>query len=140
MILTICGRVDPEEVFALVQEVMARYAPKEQKALPAPSPRIRVKPEAFSARTTLYRPVSKPIFCIGIKCPDLPVGREALWRRDLTVSVLCEALFSHAGDFYSDLFERGLVSPGMSYGYLVGDSPRLPAKLAYGYFDLSAVV
>ncbi len=137
MILTVCGRVDPEEVFTLVREVMARYAPKEQKALPAPSPRIKVKPDVFTARATTHRPVSKPLFCIGIKCPDLPVGREALWRRDLTVSVLCETLFSHAGDFYSDLFERGLVSPGMSYGYLVGDSPRLPAKLAYGYFDLS---
>lgn len=137
MILTVCGRVDPEEVCAFVQEVMERFTPKEGKALPDPFPRIKVKPEVFSPRATTHRPVPKPIFCIGIKCPDLPVGREALWRRDLTVSVLCETLFSHAGDFYSDLFERGLVSPGMSYGYLVGDSPRLPARLAYGYFDLS---
>ena len=137
MVLTVCGRVDFEEVCAIAQGVMGSLTEKEGKALPVPSPRIKVKPEVFSARTTAYRPVPKPIFCIGIKCPDLPVGREALWRRDLTVSVLCETLFSHAGDFYSDLFERGLVSPGMSYGYLVGDSPRLPARLAYGCFDLS---
>ena len=137
MILTVCGRVDPEEVCAIAGEVMERFTAKERKALPAATPRIKVKPEVFSTCSTAHRPVSKPIFCIGIKCPDLPVGREALWRRDLTVSVLCETLFSHAGDFYSDLFERGLVSPGMSYGYLVGDSPRLPARLAYGYFDLS---
>jgi predicted Zn-dependent peptidase len=94
-------------------------------------------PAVFASRTAEYRPVPKPIFCIGVKCPALPAGREALWRRDLTMSVLCETLFSHAGEFYSDLFERDLVSPGMSYGYLVGDSPRLPARLAYGYFDLS---
>ena len=137
MILTVCGRVDSEEVCAIAGEVMECFTAKERKALPAVTPRIKVKPEIFSARAATRRPVSKPIFCIGIKCPDLPVGREALWRRDLTVSVLCETLFSHAGDFYSDLFERGLVSPGMSYGYLVGDSPRLPARLAYGYFDLS---
>ena len=137
MVLTVCGRVDFEEVCAIAQGVMGSLTAKEGKALPVPSPRIKVKPEVFSARTTARRPVSKPIFCIGIKCPDLPVGREALWRRDLTASVLCETLFSHAGDFYSDLFERGLVSPGMSYGYLVGDSPRLPARLAYGCFDLS---
>jgi predicted Zn-dependent peptidase len=137
MILTVCGRVDPEEICALVQEVMEKFLVKVRRALPAASPRIKVMPDVFSSRATVRCPVSKPLFCIGIKCPDLPVGREALWRRDLTVSVLCETLFSHAGDFYSDLFERGLVSPGMSYGYLVGDSPRLPAKMAYGYFDLS---
>lgn len=137
MVLTVCGRVNAEEVCAIAQSILGRFTAKEPTALPTPSPRIKVKPEVFSPRSTARRPVSKPIFCIGIKCPDLPVGREALWRRDLTVSVLCETLFSHAGDFYSDLFERGLVSPGMSYGYLVGDSPRLPARLAYGYFDLS---
>ena len=137
MILTVCGRVDPEEICALVQEVMEKFLVKVRRALPAASPRIKVMPAVFSSRAAVRCPVSKPLFCIGIKCPDLPVGREALWRRDLTVSVLCETLFSHAGDFYSDLFERGLVSPGMSYGYLVGDSPRLPAKMAYGYFDLS---
>jgi predicted Zn-dependent peptidase len=129
--------VTPEEVYAIAGEVMESFTAKERKALPAASPRIKVKPEVFSPRAATHRPVSKSLFCIGVKCPDLPVGREALWRRDLTVSVLCETLFSHAGDFYSDLFERGLVSPGMSYGYLVGDSPRLPTRLAYGYFDLS---
>jgi predicted Zn-dependent peptidase len=53
------------------------------------------------------------------------------------VSVLCETLFSHSGDFYSHLFESGLVSPGTSYGFLVGDPSHLPAPMAYGYFDLS---
>ncbi len=139
MVLTVCGRVTPEDVYAMAQTVMERFRfPNgEQNAFPTARPRIPVKPAVFSSRTATRRPVSKPIFCIGVKCPDLPVGREALWRRDLTMSALCETLFSHAGDFYSDLFERGLVSPGMSYGYLVGDSPRLPAKLSYGYFDLS---
>ncbi len=137
MLLTVCGRVTPEEVCAIAQSVMESFAAKERNSLPVTTPRIKVVPKVFSSRATAHRPVSKPIFCIGVKCPDLPVGREALRRRDLTVSVLCETLFSHAGDFYSDLFERGLVSPGMSYGYLLGGSPRLPARLAYGYFDLS---
>ena len=137
MVLTVCGRVTPEEVCSLVQKIMVRFPDGERYAVPAASPRMRVRPAVFSSRMTTRRPISKPIFCIGVKCPELPVGRKALWRRDLTMSALCETLFSHAGDFYSDLFERGLVSPGMSYGYLVGDSPRLPARLAYGYFDLS---
>lgn len=137
MVLTVCGRVTPEEVCAVARQVMERFPCGTSPALPPAAPRVRVMAKAFSSRVITRLPVSKPIFCIGIKCPELPMGREALWRRDLTVSVLCETLFSHAGDFYSDLFECGLISPGMSYGYLVGDSPRLPARLAYGYFDLS---
>jgi predicted Zn-dependent peptidase len=137
MILTVCGRVEAEEILAAVESVMAGLPEKEPLPVGITAPRVRVSPAAFTPRTATYRQVAKPLFSIGIKYPDPPAGAEALWKRDMTVSVLCETLFSHAGDFYSDLFERGLVSPGTSYGFLVGDSPRLPASFAYGYFDLS---
>ena len=103
----------------------------------ASEPRVGICPDALSSHVTLHRQVSKPLFCIGIEYPDPPSGKDFAWHRDLTVSVLCETLFSHAGDFYSHLFESGLVSPGMSYGFLVGDPSHLPARLAYGYLDLS---
>ncbi len=137
MILTVCGRVDTEEVLSAVEAAMAGFTLKEPLPVGISAPRVRVSPAAFTPRTESFRQVAKPLFSIGIKYPDPPAGTEALWKRDMTVSVLCETLFSHAGDFYSDLFERGLVSPGMSYGFLVGDSPRLPASFAYGYLDLS---
>ena len=137
MILTVCGRVEAEEILATAESVMAGLPEKEPLPVGITAPRVRVSPAAFTPRTVAYRQVAKPLFSIGIKYPDPPAGAEALWKRDMTVSVLCETLFSHAGDFYSDLFEKGLVSPGTSYGFLVGDSPRLPASFAYGYFDLS---
>ena len=56
---------------------------------------------------------------------------------DMTLSILCETLFSHSGDFYNHLFESATVSPGTSYGFLVGASPRLPDAFSYGYLDLS---
>ena len=137
MILTVCGRVSMEEVAAIADSVMGRLAPNPSRAIQSAAPRVRVLPTVFSSRTVQYRPVSKPLFCIGIKCPTTPAEGKALWKRDLTVSVLCETLFSHAGDFYNTLFESGIVSPGTSYGFLVGNSPRLPSSFAYGYFDLS---
>lgn len=137
MILTVCGRVTPEEVLAIAESIMESLPGKERGALPQASPRVRTSPTAFVPRVTVRRQVAKPLFCIGIKYPDPPAGSHALWKRDLTMSVLCETLFSHAGDFYNDLFEGGLISPGMSYGFLVGDSPLLPPRFAYGYFDLS---
>ena len=137
MILTVCGRVSVEEVVAIANSVMGGLAPKILRADQSVPPRVRVSDLAFSPRTIQYRPVSKPLFCIGVKCPTTPAEGKALWKRDLTVSVLCETLFSHAGDFYNTLFESGIVSPGTSYGFLVGNSPRLPSSYAYGYFDLS---
>ena len=137
MILTVCGRVSPEEVRAVADSVLKNAPLSPPCGIPAASPRIKTSPEAFAPRTVTRRRVPKPLFCIGIKYPDPPAGRDALWKRDLTMSVLCETLFSHSGDFYSRLFESGLVSPGMSYGFLVGDSPLLPPRFSYGYFDLS---
>ena len=137
MILTVCGRVSMEEVVTIAHSVMGGLAPNPSRAIQSAAPRVRVLPTVFSSRTVQYRPVSKPLFCIGVKCPTTPAEGKALWKRDLTVSVLCETLFSHAGDFYNTLFESGIVSPGTSYGFLVGNSPRLPAPFAYGYFDLS---
>ena len=137
MVLTVCGRVDPEEVVSIARAVMGNRPCGESLPAVTAAPRVQVIPTAFSPRVTLRRQVSKPLFCIGIKYPDPPAGEGAGWHRDLTVSVLCETLFSHSGDFYSHLFESGLVSPGMSYGFLVGDPSHLPLRMAYGYFDLS---
>ena len=137
MVLTVCGRVDPAEVVAQVQAIMESLSPKPPLPICAAAPRARLSPAAFVPRVTAYRQVAKPLFCIGVKYPDPPAGPAALWKRDMTVSVLCETLFSHGGNFYSDLFESGTVSPGTSYGFLVGDSAHLPPSFAYGYFDLS---
>ena len=137
MVLTVCGRVTAEEILAAVRDATQAWSIEAGEAVPVAAPRVKVKSGAFVSRTVIRRPVSKPLFCIGIKYPSPPAGSTVLWRRDLTMSVLCETLFSHAGEFYSSLFESGTVSPGTSYGFLVGASPRLPDPLAYGYFDLA---
>ena len=137
MVLTVCGRVDAAEICALAERVMDATPRGGSVPVPVPSPRVRTSPAAYSSRTVVYRPVAKPLFCIGIKYPSPPAGSLALWRRDMTLSILCETLFSHAGDFYNDLFEQGTVSTGTSYGFLVGSSPRLPDAFSYGYLDFS---
>ena len=137
MVLTVCGPVDGDEVMSVVEKALEGLDPKSPLSCRPVTPRVRVSPTAFSPSVTRYRPISKPLFCIGIKYPEPSVCPTTLWKRDLTVSVLCETLFSHAGDFYNHLFESGIVSPGTSYGFLVGSTPRLPASFAYGYFDLS---
>ena len=63
---------------------------------------------------------AKPLFSIGVKIDGVPADDPSLLRLDRLAAILAEMLFSRSGDFYSDLFESGLVSPGMSYGSSVG--------------------
>ncbi len=119
MVLAVSGRTDMEEVLAAVDEVLGT-------ALPAPDPLpVLRKPKEPAAvrveRTTRHMDTAKPLFAIGTKHPDPPRDAGELLRCDISMSVLSEMLFSHAGEFYNDLFERGIISPGMSYSTALGE-------------------
>ena len=70
MVLTVCGRVDAAEICALAERVMDATPRGGSVPVPVPSPRVRTSPAAYSSRTVVYRPVAKPLFCIGIKYPS----------------------------------------------------------------------
>ena len=77
------------------------------------------KPSAYRPYVEAKMQVSKPMFNIGIKdvcIPDDPVERQ---KRDAAYSILDEMIFSRAGELYSSLFERDLISPHLSYGYTI---------------------
>ncbi len=127
MVLSVSGRTTPDDVMAIVDRVLgSRSAPD------VPLPRllsVREPSRPAAAHVTRRMSVSKPLFVIGVKMPTAPTTPAELLRCDLTMSVLSEMLFSHAGDFYNDLFERGVISPGMSYGTALG--------AGYGCFSIS---
>ncbi len=126
MVLAVSGRVTPEEVLAHLD----RAAISPLSTTPLPALREVSEPAApATAHVSRRMQVSKPLFAIGVKLPQAPVSPDALLRYDLAMSVLSEMLFSHSGDFYSDLFERGVVSPGMAYGTTLG--------AGYGCFSIS---
>ncbi len=137
MVLTVCGRVTPEEVLAVLDDVLGARPACDTPAPLSSSARFRVSPAVFAPRVTVYGQTVRPIFSISIKDPAIPVGAAAMLRRDLTMSVLCEMLFSRSGDFYDGLFESGLIGPESSYGSSVGTSFLLPPSAGYGYYDLS---
>ena len=117
MVLAVSGRVTPEDVLAVVNMCM----PTEPERRPIPVPVSFDEPrEVAEGRIEIEMQVAKPLFCIGIKDPDVPTENHALLRHDLGMTVLCEMLFSRSGDFYSELFESGRITPGMSYGSSAG--------------------
>ncbi len=119
MVLSVSGRTDLSEVLAAVDEIFGRMPPSE---IPLPALRgVREPPEVGVSRVTLHMDTAKPLFAIGTKHPTPPTAPDDLLRCDIAMSVLSEMLFSHAGEFYSDLFERGAISPGMSYSTSLGE-------------------
>ena len=125
MVLAVSGRVTPEDVMAVVDA----HLPVTPSPVPPPL-RPFAEPSAVKReRTVVGMQTAKPLFCIGIKDGAVPSDAREILRRDLLMTVLCEMLFSRSGDFYSELFESGLVSPGMSYGSSVGRG--------FGFYALS---
>ena len=114
MALVVCGNITPEEVVAVADRVLPTSSE-------AKEPIRRITPdEPQSVRRTRANAkmqVAKPIFNIGIKDNILPKEPEERLRRDLSITLLNEILFSQAGPFYAELFEAGLISPSFSFGY-----------------------
>lgn len=114
MALVVCGNITPEAVLAVADRILP--ATREER-----DPVRRIYPEepqtVRRTRANAKMQVAKPIFYIGIKDAIIPTDPTERLRRDLSVALLNEILFSQAGAFYAQLFEEDLVSPSFSFGY-----------------------
>ena len=121
MALVVCGDVTPEEVYRMADARLPKagtpYVPPCRCQEGDREPR-----EAYQSRVSAVMTVSKPLFNIGWKDVDIPEEPLARQRKDASMSILNEMLFSRAGELYQTLFENGWISPEMSYGYTVCES------------------
>ncbi len=114
MALVICGDVTEEQILAAADRVL----PLTWDGKVAPVRSIPTETDAPHKRLiTATMQVAKPIFHIGIKDTVIPESPEARVRRDFAMTMLNELLFSQAGEFYSTLFEEGLITPSFAHGY-----------------------
>ncbi len=125
MTLAVAGRVTLEEVLAILDDSFAGRPTDDRgnaSLILTPADTVTDEPELpHRSRVTVHMAASKPLFAIGVKAPPPPAGAQGALVTDIGMTVLAEMLFSHSGSFYSDLFERGLISPGMSYGSSLGE-------------------
>ena len=66
-----------------------------------------------------FMEVSKPIFNVGIKDTKIPSSPAERDKKDIAMSILCDMIFSHSGELYTQLFESGKISPSFSHGYSI---------------------
>ncbi len=126
MVLAVVGRVNTAQIMRVVDACfgMCMTAEPKPETLKPCEPSLPASPYVQSVMQ-----VPKPLFCIGVKVKDIPTDPQALFRRDLCMTVLSEMLFSRSGDFYNELFEAGEITPTYAYGSALGEG--------YGYFALS---
>ncbi len=119
MVLSVAGPVTVAEVLAAVDKGFG--ADKSQTRPPVP-PHLAVRemPTVRTSGVTLHSPTAKPLFAIGIKASGAVMPEPQGLRYDITLTVLMEMLFSHAGDFYHSLFESGMIGPDLSYDVSMG--------------------
>ncbi len=120
MALIVCGNVDADKVLSIAD----RHLPKESSAVEVirQNENDNEPPHVFCAEHVEYMQVAKPIFSIGFKDTDIPTDPEQRQRKDAAMAILDEMIFSRAGELYSSLFERELISPAFAYDYTISES------------------
>jgi predicted Zn-dependent peptidase len=115
MSLAVCGDITPAEVVKVVNNcILPKRAPIEfiHKQFDEPA-------SVTNTRAISYMPVPKPIFYIGLKDTDISASAQERIHKDACMTMLFELIFSMSGKLCSDLFEQGLISYGLYYGYSI---------------------
>lgn len=117
MVLVVCGDVSTESVIKTVDRILPDRVGEirvRRHVLPEP-------PHVYQKQIEARMQVSKPIFFIGYKDPFCPEDPQERLRRDAAMTLLDEILFSRSGEFYSSLFESGILNPSFTCGYSIAD-------------------
>jgi len=106
MALYLAGDLDPEEVFKVAGEYVRRYATKGPgKVVDRMRP---AEPAEVGKDSEVSLPVPVPMVQIAWK--DEPAkDPEGLVRRELGASILLDILFGRSSEFFSKVYEEGLV-------------------------------
>ncbi len=120
MALVVCGDVSTEEILTIADECLPTDLPptvalRQDEAQAEP-------PHVLQSRVKKHMQVSKPLFNIGFKDTDIPKDPTARQKKDACMAILNELIFCRAGQLYNELFESGLISPELTYGYTVTDT------------------
>lgn len=116
MALVVCGDVTPDQVMFIVeQHLPLSFVSHETERLNCDEPKA-VHQKLYEA----HMPIAKPIFTIGIKDSEIGDATQRM-ARDAAMQILCEILFSRSGRLYNELFEKGMISPELSYGYSIAE-------------------
>ena len=112
MALFVCGNVTPESVIHVANQVLPSMEANPVEVLRETEPELPV-----SKRFSCEMQVSKPLFSIGVKDIAISDDPRERMKKQCIMDILNDVLFSRASEFRSELYESGLISPSLSYGF-----------------------
>ena len=120
MVLIICGDVDDGRCLEIANECLGttkdERAPVMAKSCHEPEPLSICKNYVEQ-----HMQVAKPIFKIGFKYTDIPKEPVLRQRRDLSMAIINDMIFSDSGELYSLLVDSDLISPSLSTDHTVAE-------------------
>jgi Predicted Zn-dependent peptidases len=114
MAVAVSGDLDPDMVIDIADEMLANVKD--------PGKEIICEYESdgetvFKTRSEAKMQVARPIFEIGVKDSVISDNPNERVKKQVTMNILNEILFSRSGRFYNELYEEGLISPNLGYGF-----------------------
>ncbi len=153
LVFVAAGDLDPERVFTTVTAAL------EELGTPGPAPAFRrlfpnEPPLPGQSEVSVTRPVQRPSFLVGFKdlrpTPQTPASPSApepsappalaLFRREIALNLLVDAVFGSTSPLYNDLYRDGLIDESFSaryvsdftFGYAVAGGATRDAARAAG--------
>jgi len=126
MALCVCGNISPEEVDAVCDKVLKEAPELSVERIYPDEPREVDIPE-ISERMQ----VSMPMFAVGIKDPVQFDSGDNIVKKSAQMSIILRVLFGKASDFYSRLYNEGVINSSFSSAY--------DAHSAFAYTEISGL-
>ncbi|MFJ8234279.1 EF-P 5-aminopentanol modification-associated protein YfmH [Ureibacillus sp. NPDC094379] len=136
MLLFVVGNVDQTEMMAFIEDN------QNKKEFPEPTPIERhfedEPTDVAHKERVLNMDVQKPKVYVGLKAKRTDLSGDEMLKHELAVQIGLECLFGRASDFYTEVYEGGLIDESFAYdfslekGYgfaLIGSDSKDPDKL-----------
>lgn len=136
MLLFVVGAVNPQEMMDFIEKNQT------SKKFPKPEPikrHFEEEPlEVAVKERELKMDVQKPKVYVGLKAKETDLDGEEMLQHELAVQIGLECLFGRASDFYTEVYDNGLIDESFAYdfslekGYgfaLIGSDSTSPDEL-----------
>ena len=117
MAVTVCGDVDPDEIFELVEKNIRTDRPTGMVQSFFPEEPESVCTDYIETKSS----VALPLFAIGFKDNYLTKGDEML-RREIAINLICKLIAGRSSGLYSEMYSQGLINDEFGFDNMTEES------------------
>lgn len=143
MMLFVVGNIEPEQMMSMIRNNQLKKDFKHEH----PIQRVQVteQRDVFKKDETLKMDVTMPKIIVSMKINDLPNQPQARLKRELSMNILLDLLFSKSSSLYEQWIQEGLINDSFSanftqerdYSFLqIGGDTLQPEKLKQKIYEL----